>query len=111
MDTTDIKNQNKTRKVPTLKELCQKQISNYDFERLHEIANTSKHHVTKAFKKPSEMKYSLLVAISNLLGESAIHLIDTYDCGLDGLSAKEYRELLSLNANNETIKIDLPLNS
>lgn len=106
MNATDIKNDNKTIKVPSLKELCQKQISNYDFERLHEIANTSKHHVTKAFKKPNEMKYSLLVVLANLLEESPIHLIDQYNCGLDGLSAKEYRELLSLNSNEEQLKIE-----
>lgn len=99
MNTKDIKKSNKTRKVPSLKDYCKKNINNYDFERLHEIANVSKHSVTKGFNNPIEMKYPLLLAICNLLNEKAIYLIDTYNCGLNGITAAEYRSLLSRDSD------------
>lgn len=99
MNTKDIKKTDKKTKGPSLKDYCQKNINNYDFERLHEIANVSKHSVTKAFNNPSEMKYPLLLAISDLLQESAISLIDKYDCGLNSITAGEYRNLLPSNSS------------
>lgn len=100
MNVSDVKTKKNATKVPSLEELCQKRISNYDFERLNEIANTSKHHVTKAFKNSSIMEHSLLIAIARLLDESPIYLMDTYGCGLDSISARQHRALLELE-NNE----------
>lgn len=96
-----MKNIKKATKVPSLKIYCQKNISNYDFERLHEIANVSKHSVTKAFENPPEMKFPLLIALSKLLKEQPIDLINKYNCGLRAMTAEQYRSLLPLPQTNE----------
>lgn len=91
----DIKKGNPALKIPSFKEFCQKNMSSYNFSRLHEVAEVSKHRITIMLNNPEKMSYAVLLAVSAGLGIKANDLIEEHKCGLDGITVREYRELNS----------------
>lgn len=81
-------------KVPTFKDFCKKNISSYDFDRLDKATSLTKHMITKMLNNPEKMTLKILLVIAEMLHLSPIELIGTYNCGLDVITAREYRSLL-----------------
>lgn len=96
----DIKKSNKAIKVPTFKDYCKKNMSSYDFDRLDKTTSLTKHMVTKMLNTPEKMTLKNLLAVAKVLCLSPLELISTYSCGLDTITAREYRSLLETEKTN-----------
>jgi len=84
----------KTTDIVTFKEFCEMNLSNYHFNRLHEVAKVSKHMITIMLNNPPKMTFQVLVVVSIDLERKPLSLVEKYDCGLDTMTAREYRKLL-----------------
>lgn len=94
MDTKNIKKNDGAKKKPSFKSYCQRNMSNYDFNRLDEATSLSKHMITKMLNNPEKMTLKVLEVIATILNLSPHDLAVTHGCGLDGMTAREYRQLL-----------------
>lgn len=96
----DIKKSNKAIKVPTFKDYCKKNMSSYDFDRLDKVTSLTKHMITKMLNTPEKMTLKILLVIAKILNLPPLELIVNYNCGLDNITAREYRNLLETEKEN-----------
>ncbi len=75
------------------REFCEKNMSSYDFNRLHEAAKETKKMITIMLNKPEKMTINVLNAVSKALKKDPLSLMNLFNCGLDGISAREYQKL------------------
>lgn len=83
---------NKTQQ--TLRQYCEKNLSSFDFNHLHETLKTTKYKLTSTLNAPNKMPYDILIGLSKALGITPMSLVEQYEAGLDGMTAREYRKLL-----------------
>ena len=83
---------NKTQQ--TLRQYCEKTLSSYDFNLLHKNLKTTKYKLTSTLNSPNKMPFDILISLAKQLGTTPMSLVENYDAGLDGMTAREYRKLL-----------------
>ena len=83
------------RKSLTFRSYCERGLSNYYFNELSELIGITKHMVTRYLDNPRKMNLKALKIIAAGLQVKPLELINTYGCGLDGMSASDYRKLLN----------------
>lgn len=83
------------KKDTKFKVYCENTLSHSDFKKLPEVAGVTKYQITVVLKAPAKMTIGILKVFSKLLKVSTLELVDRFGCGLDGISAREYKDLSS----------------
>ena len=81
------------KKDTEFKVYCEDNLSHSDFKSLPKVAGVTKYQITVVLKAPAKMTIDVLKGFSRLLKVSALELVDKFGCGLDGISAREYKDL------------------
>jgi len=81
----------------TFSQFCENELSIKKFKALYQLAkddDITKYSITNALKYPQKMSFKLLKKIATTIGITAIDLVEKYECGLDKMTAREYKSLL-----------------
>lgn len=77
----------------TFRQYCEMELSQAKFNALYQLEKFSNNKITKALNSPASMCFELLVIFAKELGETPIELAENFDCGMDAMSARQYRRI------------------
>lgn len=77
----------------TFRQYCETELSQAKFNALYQLENFSNNKITKALNSPASMCFELLVIFAKELGKTPFELATDFDCGMDAMSARQYRRI------------------
>ncbi len=80
-------------------QLCETNLSHAQYTNLSKCLGVSKFRVNKLLAKPQLAKKSELENLASILGLETVELVNKYEVGLDGMTARQYLELTDNNQN------------
>jgi hypothetical protein len=79
--------------VQTFRQLCESVLSVSNFNDLPQSLGVKKYTITNSFKSPNKMTLDLLVRFAIILKISPFWLVLNYDCGLDKMTGRNFKDL------------------